>query len=314
MFYTANDSPAKATLARSCEIPMPADAVNGLLVLDKPAGMTSRDVVDRVQRWFPRGTKIGHTGTLDPLATGVLVICLGKATRLAEFVQRMTKTYHAGILLGCRSNTDDLDGIVTPGTATEPPEPATVATCLQSFVGEIDQIPPAFSAAKVEGRRAYSLARRGRKVALTARRVQIYGIDLLHYKYPQLQIEVRCAKGTYIRSLARDLGDRLGCGGLIETLRRTRVGPFTVEDAVSVDLDPGAIGAHLLPLAAAVAELPHLAVADQDAARLRKGGAVSIPGNSFAEAAAFDENGELIAVVRSDQEASVFYPEKVISG
>jgi tRNA pseudouridine55 synthase len=288
--------------------------VNGLLLLDKPSGMTSRDVVDRVQRWFPRGTKIGHTGTLDPLATGVLVICFGKATRLAEYVQRMAKTYRAGILLGSRSDTDDLDGAITPGPGTQAPERTTVAACLQGFVGNIEQVPPAFSAAKVEGRRAYSLARRGREVPLAARQVQIHGIDLLQYEYPRLLIEVRCGKGTYIRSLARDLGNRLGCGGLIETLRRSRVGPFPVENAVSLDLDPGAVRTHLLPLAAAVAELPHFTVADQDAARIRQGGTVSIPGNSFAEAAAFDENGELIAVVRWDQEASVFYPEKVISG
>src|SRR5207237_471243 len=128
---------------------------HGLLVLDKPRGLTSRDVVNRVQGWFPRGTKIGHTGTLDPLATGVLVLCIGAATRLTEYLQRMKKTYRAGVLLGSHSDTDDADGMIRPVEGVTPPDRAALELCLSSFVGRIEQMPPAFSAAKVAGRRAY---------------------------------------------------------------------------------------------------------------------------------------------------------------
>ncbi len=215
---------------------MNPDARDGLLVLDKGGGVTSRDAVNAALRWFPRGTRIGHTGTLDPLATGVLVLCLGAATRLTEYVQRMGKTYRAGVRLGARSDTDDADGMVTTVNAAAP-DAATVTACLAGFVGDIEQTPPAYSAAKVAGRRAYDLARQGQDVDLRPRRVHVYGIDVCRYDYPHLELEVRCGKGTYIRSLARDLGARLGCGALIQTLRRTRVGPFTTDDAVPMDAD-----------------------------------------------------------------------------
>src|SRR6516225_707575 len=128
---------------------------HGLLVLDKPSGLTSRAAVDRVLRWFPRRTRIGHTGTLDPLATGVLVLCLGAATRLAEYVQAMRKTYRTGLRLGARSDTDDADGVVTPADGASAPDAAAVAACVTGFVGEVAQTPPAYSAAKAAGRRAY---------------------------------------------------------------------------------------------------------------------------------------------------------------
>src|SRR5262245_18448597 len=153
-------------------------ALDGLLVIDKPAGMTSRAVVDCVQRWFKRGTKIGHTGTLDPIATGVLVLCIGSATRLAEFVQAMSKTYQAVVCLGARSDTDDADGDIRPTKNAASPELAQVEQCIRQFVGALEQIPPAYSAAKVGGNRAYRLARRGQDVPLAARTVQVHTIDL----------------------------------------------------------------------------------------------------------------------------------------
>src|SRR5262249_24416928 len=153
----------------------------GLLVLDKPQGLTSRAAVDRALPWFPRGTRIGHTGTLDPLATGVLVLCLGSATRLAEYVQDMAKTYRTTLTLGGRSDTDDADGPIAPVAGACPPEAAALAEALAGFVGEQRQVPPAFSAAKVAGRRAYDLARGGTDVVLAARVVKIYGIDIIRY-------------------------------------------------------------------------------------------------------------------------------------
>jgi tRNA pseudouridine55 synthase len=226
---------------------MQQSAYHGWLVIDKPKGITSRDAVDCVQRWFPRGTRIGHTGTLDPLASGVLVMCIGDATRLAGIVQAMPKSYQAVILLGARSNTDDLEGKVMPAEAAQVPDSTAVSAAVASFIGEIDQIPPQYSAAKVHGRRAYSLARRGKAVELKSRRVIIYSIELRSFDYPLLELAVHCGKGAYIRSLARDLGERLNCGALLESLRRTSVGPFRVEDALAPDVDAATARARLIP-------------------------------------------------------------------
>lgn len=289
---------------------------SGLLVVDKPSGCTSRDVVDRVHRWWPRRTRIGHTGTLDPLATGVLVLCIGQATRLTEYVQRMEKVYQTGLLLGARSDTDDADGHVVPVRVTVPPDRAAVTLALQGFIGQIDQAPPAYSAARVAGRRAYDLARRGEQISLKPRRVMISAIDLLQYDYPRLQLEVRCGSGTYIRSLARDLGDRLGCGALLETLRRTRVGPFTVAAALPLDADPARARASLLPLSVAVAELPRCVLGSAELARLRQGQAVPLPdvSSGVREVAVFDAAGELIAVAGVDPELHLLRPLKVVTG
>ena len=294
---------------------MKTPTFDGLLVLDKPGGLTSRDAVDRAQRWFPRGTRLGHTGTLDPLATGVLVLCAGSATRLTEYVQHMAKTYHTTVHFGARSDTDDADGTVTPIEGARPPSPDELATCLRCFLGEIEQVPPAFSAAKVSGRRAYDLARRGQEVTLTPRRVRIDGIDLLRYEYPEADLEVRCGKGTYIRSLARDLGERLGCGGFVQVLRRTRVGPFRAEDAVPLDADAATARARLLPLVLAVAELPHVTVSSDAAAALRQGKAVPLPSADVPgaeECAVLGEDGGLIAVARWEVQRRLLQPVKVL--
>jgi tRNA pseudouridine55 synthase len=294
---------------------MPATPFHGLLVLDKPGGLTSREAVDRAQHWFPRGTRVGHTGTLDPLATGVLVLCVGAATRLTEYVQAMPKTYRARILLGARSDTDDADGQVTPTAVGRPPDRDAVERALTTFVGALDQVPPAYSAAKVTGRRAYDLARRGEEVALTPRRVHVYGIDVVAYDYPRLEVEVRCGKGTYIRSLARDLGERLGCGGLVEVLRRTRVGPFDAAAAVPLDAAAPAARAALLPLSAAVSELPRVTLGAAEATALRCGQAVPLEGGEPAtdgtEIAAFDTAGALVAVARRDGGRGLLRPTKV---
>ena len=291
--------------------------VDGLLVLDKPAGVTSRAVVDRVLRWFPRRTRIGHTGTLDPLATGVLVLCLGAATRLSEYVQLMSKTYRTRLLLGARSDSDDADGTITAVAGACAPEAATVAACAAAFVGVIAQVPPAFSAAKVSGRRAYDLARRGEEVTLRPRLVRIHAIQVLDYDYPHLELEVHCGKGTYIRSLARDLGDRLGCGALVQTLRRTRVGPFTAEEALTLDADAETAHARVLPAEMAVAELPRLVLPDNEVKRLCRGQAVAVAkgqewSDSGGELAVFDTAGRLAAIAVFDPQRKMLQPAKVL--
>jgi tRNA pseudouridine55 synthase len=290
--------------------------VNGLLVIDKPAGITSRDAVDRAQRWFPPGTRLGHTGTLDPLATGVLVLCVGNATRLAEYVQRMPKTYRAGIVLGARSDTDDADGTITPATAVTPPTPAQLDQHLQAFVGAIEQVPPAFSAAKVTGRRAYDLARRGKEVSLAPRVVTVHAIDVRRFEFPRLDLEVRCGKGTYIRSLARDLGERLGCGGYIRELRRNRVGCFDESAAGSLDMNAEAARQAVLPVALAVSDLPRRVLSPAEATRFRQGQALPLGrfDDAAEEVALLDECGELVAVGTVDRRRGVVRPGKVMSG
>ncbi len=279
--------------------------MTGLLVLDKPAGMTSRDALNRAQRWLPRGTKLGHTGTLDPLATGVLVACVGAATKLAEYVQAMGKGYATRIRLGAQSDTQDADGAVTVTDGAVPPSEEAIRAALSPFHGEIQQQPPAYSALKVGGVRAHELARAGREVELAARPVRIDAVRLIRYEWPFLDLEIDCGKGTYIRSIARDIGDALGVGGLVQELRRTRVGEFRAEDGVTLDATPEDVTAKLLPLSRAVAGLPKVALSADDLRRLWHGQRVAAERGFPAgvPAAVLDAAGNLRAVVTRDGEA-----------
>jgi tRNA pseudouridine55 synthase len=291
---------------------------HGLLVIDKPTGITSRAVVNRIQRLFPAKTSIGHTGTLDPLATGVLVLCVGTATRLAEYVQRMKKTYVAELLLGVTSNTDDADGVITPSEPVSRPSREIIERCLARFVGEIDQTPPAFSAAKVQGQRSYRMARRGAGVAVSPRRVHVYAIDVLRYEYPYLELCVECGKGTYIRSLARDIGQDLQVGALVNALRRTRVGSFSTDNAIPVNDDLVDVNTRVLPMSAAVGELPQIRLDEDASARLCHGQTISfsrlgvVPPPEDDDLAVLNATGQLIAIARYDRAADVLVPVKVI--
>jgi tRNA pseudouridine55 synthase len=273
--------------------------VNGLLVIDKPGGITSRDAVNRVQRWFPRGTKIGHTGTLDPLATGVLVVCIGAATRLADYVQAMGKSYASRFRLGATSTSDDADGDVTE-TNAQPVSREAVDAALAGFVGAIEQLPPSVSALKVDGKRAHDLARKGADVKLAPRPVRIEAIRVLGYEWPFLDVEVDCGKGTYIRSIARDLGAALGVGGLVQTLRRTRVGPFAAEQGIGVDAPPAEL--KLRPMADALAGMPCVRVTADEVRRLRQGQRLArdVPPGEVALA---DETGALVGIGRAERGA-----------
>jgi tRNA pseudouridine55 synthase len=207
--------------------------LTGILNLNKPPGMTSREAVDCVKR-LVRPAKVGHAGTLDPLASGVLVVCIGKATRLIEFVQQMPKRYRATFLLGRTSATEDVEGEITE--LVDPPVPSRdeIERACERFVGTIDQRPPAFSALKVAGKRAYDLARRGKTVELAPRPVTIYGLAVLEYEYPRLTLDIRCGAGTYVRSLGRDLAESLGTGAVMSRLVRTEIGPYHVDEAVNL--------------------------------------------------------------------------------
>lgn len=259
-----------------------APASGYFLNVDKEAGVSSRGVVDAVTRLV--GTRrVGHAGTLDPLATGVLVVAVGRGTRLLEYVQAQGKTYRAGVLLGRTSDTDDIEGQVRVVAAARVPQAAEIEAELASFVGRIEQRPPAVSAVKVGGQRAYKLARAGQKLELSPRPVEIHGIRLIDYAFPRLELEVTCGAGTYIRSLARDLGERLGTGGLIESLRRTAVGDFTERGAVTLGrLEREGWQAHALPLERAVARLPALRVDERGAKRFRDGLPTVLPADAHA--------------------------------
>jgi tRNA pseudouridine55 synthase len=214
----------------------------GIINVNKPAGMSSARVVARVKRMLPRGTKIGHAGTLDPFATGVLLLLVGKATRLCERLMDAPKQYQATVKLGATTPTEDPESPETPTPDVRPPARQQVETALRNFVGEILQRPSAFSAMKVGGRRAYDLARKGHQVELKARPVKVYAIEMLDYEWPFVRLRIDCGRGTYIRAIARDLGEALGTGGYVTALCRTRVGTFALEGAVELEgLSPSTI-------------------------------------------------------------------------
>lgn len=225
-------------------------SVDGIISLDKPAGISSAGAVGRVKRLLPRGTKIGHAGTLDPFATGVLVLLIGRCTKLCERLMDSPKQYEATIRFGATTATDDLDSPETPwADPAPPPDRGGVAAALEHFVGEISQRPPAYSALKVGGQRAYDLARGGQDVQLASRVVKVYGAELLAYEWPIAKVRVDCGRGVYIRALARDLGSALGVGGYLTALCRTRVGPFHLAQAVSLQaLQADGVEPHLRQL------------------------------------------------------------------
>jgi tRNA pseudouridine55 synthase len=270
----------------------------GVLNIDKPAGLTSRDVVNRVQR-LVRPHKVGHAGTLDPLATGVLVVAVGPATRLVEYVQRMRKTYRGVFLLGRTSDTEDASGAVVELPDAVRPTLAEIGAVLPKFIGTIQQRPPAFSALKVAGKRAYAMARRGDAVELAARPVEIFAIQIVRYEYPELELLIECGSGTYVRSLGRDVAEALGTGAVMSVLRRLAVGPFRAEEGMQVDqLSVGVIRERMVSPNWAVRELPQVVVDGEEAGRLRMGQAI---GNRFGvsgeEVAAVDGAGGLVGLL-----------------
>jgi tRNA pseudouridine55 synthase len=268
----------------------------GILNINKPPGWTSRDAVNRVQR-LVRPAKVGHAGTLDPLATGVLVVCIGPATRLIDYVQQMVKEYRGTFLLGRKSASDDIETEVTELACTPIPSLSEVEAVLPQFLGRIDQIPPAYSAVKIAGQRAYALARQGKEVTISPRPVEIFDIQITTYEYPKLELLIHCGSGTYIRSLGRDLAECLGSGAVMSELVRTCIGDFRVEQAISpVDLTLNIIQEHLLPPHAAVSHLPVMPLSADQSRELSFGR--TIAGSESQECTAVDEQGNLIAILK----------------
>jgi len=249
--------------------------VNGWVCLDKPYEMGSTEAVTRIRRLFD-AQKAGHAGTLDPLASGILPIALGEATKTVPFMMEAQKIYRFTIHWGISTDSVDREGEIIARSDVRPTVEA-VKAALPAFVGEIDQVPPAFSAIKVDGQRAYDLAREGVEVELKARRVTIHEAAVTDAPdADHVEITMRTGKGVYVRSLARDLAAALGAEGHVSALRRERVGPFSVENAVTLDsleemVHRGAASEGLLPVATALDDIPELAVTDQDAFSLRQG-------------------------------------------
>lgn len=272
----------------------------GFLNIYKPRGMSSYDVIRNLKKLLPRDTHIGHAGTLDPLAEGVLVVCLGNATRLAETVQEYPKEYVTRIRLGESSTTDDAEGDKTPLPPPQPPTRADVDRAVLPFVGDIQQVPPAHSAVKVDGQRAYSLARKGAPPRLAAKNVKVYAIDVLTYEYPDLLLlRIRCGTGTYIRSLARDIGAALHTAGYCLELARTVIGPFTVATALKADALPKDLAPHLLPAVMAFPVDRRIAVTPRQIADLAHGRAIMAQGApENVDLAAVDESGVVVGVLR----------------
>lgn len=282
--------------------------VDGWVVLDKPIGPSSTQALGKV-RWIFEAAKGGHGGTLDPLASGVLPIALGEATKLIPFAMDGTKQYEFAVRWGSATATDDLEGSVVATSHNRPAESA-IRAALPCFEGEIEQLPPAFSAIKIDGKRAYELARAGEEVVLQSRKVLIHKLEYLELPDADTaRFRVTCGKGTYVRSLARDLAKALGTVGHVTELRRTRVGKFTLESAISLARlegfghSPARFGA-LAPVETALDDIPVLAVTVEEASALKQGRALRDPRIDRVPAepiAAFQE-GRLVALVASDGE------------
>ena len=293
------------------------NAISGALVVDKPTGMTSHDVVQAVRN----GTGIrraGHTGTLDPRASGVLVVLLGPAVRLSEFISAADKRYQAIVRLGASTDTFDADGKFT--RKSESPVEVTESQfeeALKSFVGHIEQTPPPYSAVKVQGRKAYEMARNGEEVDLAPRTIDVYHLEVLEWAPPEVVIDVHCSSGTYVRSLANDLGNMLGCGGYLVGLRRTKSGRFSLRDATPLRklqeaFHAGNWSQYLIPAAEALGDWPALELQPDQVDAIKQGHRVPAaedaqPGMVCAVSMA----GELVALMELDEESRQWKPKKV---
>lgn len=306
---------------------------SGILVLNKPPGISSRQCLDRVGRVLPR-LKMGHAGTLDPMATGVLVVCFGKATRLIQYVQRMQKEYQLTMRLGVTSATHDLESelqawlpalhIDSPDEPTPLRDPSqqidwqALEQCLLRYSGTIMQVPPQYSALHIAGRRAYELARAGHTVPLQPRSVQIDRLVCERFQYPDADLELQCSSGTYVRSLVRDIGNDLGCGAVMVRLIRTRVGAFQLKDALDADteLHLRSVLQAIRPLADALQQLPTVRIDSARIEDIRHGRAIDavacdrvLPST---ECTIVDHAGTVLAVAQFDDAGRSLKPRTVL--
>ncbi len=297
-----------------------SEIYNGILNLYKPVGPTSHDAVARVRRLLGQ-RRVGHAGTLDPLAEGVLLVCVGHATRVSEYLMASPKTYLGQVTLGATSTTDDAEGEITPGGSV-PGSRSAVIAALSQFIGEIDQVPPRYAAVKRDGVALYRRARRGEVVTPAPRRVRIAAIELVAWQPPHVGLLVTCSAGTYIRALARDLGAALGCGGYLSGLVRLRSGPFTAADAVSfaeleVAIAAGFAADLLYPADVALLDRAAVILEADAVARLRQGQALPATGRPIGPPPyrAYSETGDLVALLGyesvADNTPAMWQPRRV---
>ncbi len=297
-------------------------AVHGWLVLDKPYDMGSTKAVAILKRLFD-AKKVGHAGTLDPLATGVLPIAFGEATKTVPYAMDDEKSYSFTVQWGVETSTDDAEGEAV-NTSDKRPTSAQIEAVLAQFIGQIDQVPPKFSAIKVNGQRAYKLAREGEDLALASRKIDVF--ELIHLKQSDHEhscFEIKCGKGTYIRSIARDMGRVLGCFGHVSALRRTRVGSFLEKDTISLEFleklshsadDRTTLLGTLLPVQSVLDDIPALTVDDKDAARLKNGQTILIRGRDapIIKGTAYVLLGRTI-IALGEVKQGIFQPTKVFN-
>jgi len=291
------------------------NVVSGVLVVDKPVGLTSHDVVQIIRR----GTGIrraGHTGTLDPRASGVLVILVGPAVRLSEYVSASDKRYQATVRLGASTDTYDAEGTILSTRSVEDVTEDTFNEILQTYTGEIIQVPPPYSAVKVKGRKAYEMAREGVEVILEPRTINVYSLEILEWSLPEVVIDVYCSSGTYVRSLANDLGKSLGTGAHLVGLRRTKSGRFTLRDAVPLrrlqdSFNAGEWYRFLIPAAEALADWPMVELDADQVELIRHGHRIPVEPGQKGWARGVSEQGDLVALLEVDEETGEWQPRKV---
>jgi len=290
--------------------------ISGWVILDKPVGMGSTQCVSKI-KWLYQAAKAGHAGTLDPLASGMLPLALGEATKTVPYIMDGQKTYRFTVTWGSETNTDDLEGEVVNSSAVRP-EKQDILALLPNYTGSIEQVPPQFSAVKIDGERAYKRARDGEEVAIKPRTIEIETLKLVDSTTDAATFEVLCGKGTYVRALARDMGRDLNCYGHITKLRRTSVGPFLEEDMITLEKlidmegDVEALDSELFATGTALDEIPEVPVTGDQVHRLRRGNAIVLRGrDAIAQAdEAFASNGdELIAIGEID--SGQFKPKRV---
>lgn len=314
----ATSEPVVRSPCRLCEIDAPHHqdlADGGILVLDKPSGPTSHDMVDRVRRASGL-RRVGHAGTLDPLATGVLVILYGRGTRVSPYLAASDKEYRARVRLGVVTDTDDADGRVTAERSVPELSSDSIKSALGQFRGTIPQVPPDYSAIQRGGVRAYELARRGETIHQHARPVTIHRLDLVRWSRPDLILEVACSAGTYVRALARDLGEALGTGAHVASLRRLASGRFRVSDGRTWDEAEPALKSHHWadvshPLDEAFLHLEPLVLDDASAQRLSEGQAVEGELSRSGDVRVYDGRGRFLALAAFDAHSATWRPTKV---
>lgn len=289
--------------------------VSGVLVIDKPVGMTSHDVVQIVRK----GTGIrraGHTGTLDPRASGVLVVLIGPAVRLSEYISASDKRYQATIRLGASTETYDGEGRITQSNSDVQVTEEEFENALDSFIGQIEQVPPPYSAVKVKGRKAYELSRKGEEVELEPRQINVYSLEMLEWAPPEAVVDVYCSSGTYVRSLAHDLGQKLGSGAHLVGLRRTKSGRFTLRDSVPLRklreaFTSGEWYRYLIPAADALSDWPLIELDPDQVELVRHGHRVYAEPGSGGWVRGVSMQGDLVALLEFDPEAGEWQPRKV---